>query len=274
MLLSIKGFSHCQPTCNEGYTLSGSQSCYLGTLTDTAECQADPCVASDDPAKDGSDGIFYCINGGTVGGTTTACTCDCNPGYEDASCQTASACTASSDPAKDGSDGIFYCINGGTVGGTTTACTCTDCNPGYEDASCQTASACTASSDPAKDGSDGIFYCINGGTVGGTTTACTCDCNPGYEDASCQTASACTASSDPAKDGSDGIFYCINGGTVGGTTTACTCTSCATRYGGKNCHIGPCDMEKSCFDFNLRNGMTTPASCAFLGDEDVTECKS
>ena len=127
MLLSIKGFSHhCQPTCNEGYTLSGSHSCYLGTLMDTAECQADPCVASDDPAKDGSDGIFYCINGGTVGGTTTAC----------------------------------------------------------------------------------------------------------------------------------------------------TCTSCATRYGGKNCDIGPCDMEKSCFDFNVRNGMTTPASCAFLGDEDVTECKS
>ena len=173
MLLSIKGFSHCQPTCNNGYTLSGSQSCYLGTLTDTAECQADPCVASDDPAKDGSDGIFYCINGGTVGGTTTACTC-------------------------------------------------TDC--------------------------------------------------PGYEDASCQTASACTASSDPAKDGSDGSIYCINGGTVGGTTGSCTCTSCAARYGGKNCHIGPCDMEKACYDFNVRNGMTTPAGCAFL--EDATGCSS
>jgi hypothetical protein len=33
-------------------------------------------------------------------------------------------------------------------------------------------------------------------------------------------------------------------------------------------------MEKSCFDFNVRNGMTTPASCAFLGDEDVTGCRN
>ena len=82
----------------------------------------------------------------------------------------------------------------------------------------------------------------------------------------------CTASDIPAKDGSDGSIYCINGGTVGGTTGSCTCTSCAARYGGKNCHIGPCDMEKACYDFNVRNGMTTPAGCAFL--EDVTGCSS
>ena len=118
--------SICQPTCDTGYTVSGPSSCSFGTLT-AATCSPNPCIASTNSSKDGSDGIFYCINGGTVGGTTTACTCtDCNPGYEDASCQTAVACTASSDPAKDGSDGIFYCINGGTVGGTTTACTCTD----------------------------------------------------------------------------------------------------------------------------------------------------
>ena len=252
-------------------------SCFLGTLT-AATCSANSCIDSSLSTKDGTDGNFYCINGGTVGGTTGSCTCtSCNEGYGGASCETAGACSTSTDPSKDGADGSFYCINGGTVGGTagSGSCTCTSCNTGYEGASCQTASACTASAVSTKDGSDGTFYCVNGGTVGGTTGSCTCTgCNAGYSGANCQVADACTASTTASKDGSDGIFYCINGGTVGGTTTACTCTSCATRYGGKNCHIGPCDMEKSCFDFNLRNGMTTPASCAFLGDEDVTECKS
>ena len=54
------------------------------------------CAASADPNKDGSDGIFYCINGGTIGGATGSCTCTpCNAGYEGVSCQTAStqSCT-------------------------------------------------------------------------------------------------------------------------------------------------------------------------------------
>ena len=73
-----------------------------------------------------------------------------------------------------------------------------------------------------------------------------------------------------AKDGGDGDFYCVNGGTIGGTTGSCTCTSCDTAYGGASCHIGPCDMEQSCYDFNVRNGMTTPATCAWMAD--VTGC--
>ena len=54
------------------------------------------CTASADPNKDGSDGSFYCINGGTIGGTTGSCTCtSCDAGYGGVSCQTAStqSCT-------------------------------------------------------------------------------------------------------------------------------------------------------------------------------------
>ena len=114
-----------------------------------------------------TDGTFYCINGGTVSGTTGSCVCTlCDAGYGGASCQTVGACGASTDPSATGSDGSFYCINGGSVGGTAGLCTCTSCNAGYEGASCQTASTCTALADSTKDGSDGTFYCINGGTIG------------------------------------------------------------------------------------------------------------
>ena len=70
-----------------------------GTGTDAGHVRvydAPLCAASADPNKDGSDGIFYCINGGTIGGATGSCTCTpCNAGYEGVSCQTAStqSCT-------------------------------------------------------------------------------------------------------------------------------------------------------------------------------------
>ena len=315
----------CFPTCDAGYTLSGSRSCLRGTLTDTTECQADPCTASSTPGKDGSDGQVYCINGGTIGGTTGSCTCTCPYGYEGTGCEIespcdeaalpitngaaspcpstmtsgdecfptcdagytlsgsrsclrgtltdttecqADPCTASSTPGDDGSDGTFYCVNGGTIGGTTGSCTCTDCNPGYESTSCQMASACTANPlDSTKHGSDGSIHCGEHGSVDGVTGSCTCTCDLGWEGNGCETAGACSASDDSAKDGGDGIFYCINGGTVGGITDACTCTSCDTAYGGASCHVGPCDMEKACYDFNVRNGMTTPEKCAWMAYE-------
>jgi alpha-tubulin suppressor-like RCC1 family protein len=227
----------CTPTCNSGYTLSGTRSCSAGTLTDTAACTANACVASSTSSKDGSDGTFYCINGGTIGGTAGSCTCTtCNAGYGGTSCQTLGACGASIDSSDDGSDGSFYCINGGTIGGTTGSCTCTTCNAGYSGTSCQTADACTASSTSSKDGSDGTFHCINGGTVGNTTGSCTCtSCNVGYSGTSCQTADACTASPTSSDDGSDGNFHCINGGTVGNTTGSCTCTTCNAGYSGTSC---------------------------------------
>jgi hypothetical protein len=79
-------------------------------------CHASACSASSVSTKDGSDGTFYCINGGTAGGTTGSCTCTgCDAGYSGANCQVADACTVSTTSSKDGSDGTFYCINGGTA---------------------------------------------------------------------------------------------------------------------------------------------------------------
>ena len=136
-----------------------------------------------DSSKDGSDGTFYCINGGTVGGNTGSCTCACSAGYEGTNCQTASACTASIS-SKDGATGASTASTVVPLVATTGSCTCTSCNAGYGGASCQTTGACSTSTDSSKDGSDGTFYCINGGTVGGTSGSCACtSCNAGYEGA-------------------------------------------------------------------------------------------
>ena len=204
----------------------------------------------------------------TSSGSAYVFTPACPDGYRGARCETAMPCVASTNSSKDGGDGDFHCVNGGTIGGTTGSCTCTDCNPGYESTSCQMASACTANPlDSTKDGSDGSIHCGEHGSVDGVTGSCTCTCDLGWEGNGCETAGACSASDDSAKDGGDGIFYCINGGTVGGITDACTCTSCDTAYGGASCHVGPCDMEKACYDFNVRNGMTTPEKCAWMAYE-------
>ena len=148
---------------------------------------AGSCTASTVSSKDGSDGTFYCINGGNVGGTAGLCTCtSCNAGYEGTSCQTASTCTASTDSTKDSSDGSFYCINGGTIGGTTGSCTCT-CKA-IECRIRRGTAACIATNISIDDGPDGNFYCINGGTVGGATGSCNCtSCDAGYEGMSCHT---------------------------------------------------------------------------------------
>ena len=223
----------CFPTCDAGYTLSGSRSCLRGTLTDTTECQADPCTASSTPGKDGSDGQVYCINGGTIGGTTGSCTCTCPYGYEGTGCEIESPCDEAALPITNGAaspcpstmtsgDECFpTCDAGYTLSGSRSCLrgTLTDTTE------CQ-ADPCTASSTPGDDGSDGTFYCVNGGTIGGTTGSCTCtDCNPGYESTSCQMASACTANPlDSTKDGSDGSIHCGEHGIVGGTTGSCTCT--------------------------------------------------
>ena len=156
----------CTPDCNTGYTLSGTRSCSAGTLTNTAVCNPNDCTASpDNPNKNGDDGVFYCINDGTVSGTTGACVCSgCKEGYGGASCETAGACSASTDPSKDGTDGSIYCINtgntGGIAGGTAGACTCT-CKPGHEGNGCDTASACTASSATRqRTGADGVLLLL------------------------------------------------------------------------------------------------------------------
>ena len=239
------------------------------------------CTASSDSSKDGSDGEFYCINGGTVGGATGSCTCTCSAGYKGESCETAGACSNSTDPSKDGSDGIFYCINGGTVVGSAGSCTCTSCNAGYEGASCQTASAC-----------DGAAASIDFGVASPCTSSlssgsnCSPTCNIGYSlsgsrsclagtlaDTAVCNPDPCVASDNASKNGTDGTFYCINGGTIGGTTGSCTCTECDAGYGGASCQtMGACtasteatkdgsDGSFYCINGGTVGGTTGACSC-------------
>ena len=108
-----------------------------GTTNSFSAC-AVPCQASSDSSKDGSDGDFYCVNGGTAGGYMNACTCtSCNAGYSGTNCETADACSATTTSTDDGTDGNIYCTSGGSAGGTTGACTCT-CSSGYGGAGCAT----------------------------------------------------------------------------------------------------------------------------------------
>ena len=117
------------------------------------------------------------------------------------------------------------------------------------------------------DGDAVVIGAVQSQTSSGSAYVFTLACPDGYRGARCETAMPCVASTNSSKDGGDGDFHCVNGGTIGGTTGSCTCTSCDTAYGGASCHIGPCDMEQSCYDFNVRNGMTTPATCAWMAFE-------
>ena len=66
--------STCQPTCNAGYTVSGTSSCTLGTLT-AATCSASPCDTSAAPANGA---VGDCTSTLASGST---CQPTCNAGY-------------------------------------------------------------------------------------------------------------------------------------------------------------------------------------------------
>ena len=70
------------------------------------------CTASSTPSDDGSNGSFYCVNGGSVSGVAGACTCTgCDPGFSGASCQTPRNCTRSGNSTSDGGTGTSSCMN-------------------------------------------------------------------------------------------------------------------------------------------------------------------
>jgi len=168
--------SSCTCTaCNSGY--SGGR-CHI----------ADPCVTSTDSTHTtGNDGNFYCTNGGTIGGTTGACSCSsCAAGYSGSHCQTANDCASSTNAAHtSGNDGNYHCTNGGDIGGTTGACSCSSCDPGFSGTHCETADTCVKSSTSSHNtGNDGNFYCLSG-TIGGTTGSCTCSCINNYSGTHC-----------------------------------------------------------------------------------------
>ena len=71
---SLASGSTCQPTCNPGYTVSGTSSCSAGTLT-AATCSANPCDASTAPTNGG---VGDCTSSLASGST---CQPTCNSGY-------------------------------------------------------------------------------------------------------------------------------------------------------------------------------------------------
>ena len=133
-------------------TSTGAYGTIAGVPASFTECVRPPCVATNSPSDDGSNGNFYCINGGTIGGIARSCTCtSCNTGFGGPNCAICATgysgsppddcspdpCQATSTSTDDGSDGNFYCINGGDIGGTTGSCTCSSCNTGFDGINCQ-----------------------------------------------------------------------------------------------------------------------------------------
>ncbi|GMI14255.1 hypothetical protein TrLO_g13076 [Triparma laevis f. longispina] len=140
--------------------------------------------------------LFYCINGGTAGGTPGSCTCtSCNEGFGGPHCEINLVCVASADGSDDGSDGNFWCENGGTAGGVPGSCTCTNCTEGFGGSHCELPACVTAGWDADTDGIPESVYCINGGTAGGFLGDCTCtDCDPGFSGPNCASTSSPTPS--------------------------------------------------------------------------------
>ena len=69
---------------------SGTNTWYIdcgGSFTNV-EVTITECVATSSPSDDGSDGHFYCVNGGTAVGTIGSCTCtNCDTGFIGVSCE-------------------------------------------------------------------------------------------------------------------------------------------------------------------------------------------
>jgi hypothetical protein len=126
--------STCQPTCNEGYTVSGTSSCYNGAVT-AATCSGSPCDASAAPENgkvgtctstlaSGSTCQPTCNTGYTVSGTSsctlgalTAATCSASPCDASAAPENGEVGTCTSTLAS-GSTCQPTCNTGYTVSGT------------------------------------------------------------------------------------------------------------------------------------------------------------
>ena len=84
---SLAAGTSCEPTCNSGYTLTGSRSCDGQSLADTAVCDAMTC---DPDYYVENDECKACASGTTsAGGSATTCTanCDANQYWDGDSCE-------------------------------------------------------------------------------------------------------------------------------------------------------------------------------------------
>ena len=227
------------------------------------------CTASPVASADGSNGEFYCINGGTATGFIGDCGCLCAPGfsgtncevninecapipcvnggvcsdgiasyscacagYSGENCEIVDACVGTE--AATTTAGEIHCVSStGSVSGTTGNCLCT-CDAGYEGAGCATPKQCVGTE--AATTTAGEIHCVSStGSVSGTTGNCLCTCNDGYTGADCGTADDCFATEDATDLGLDGYFWCINNGIATGTTGNCGCT-CQNGFSGDHCH--------------------------------------
>jgi hypothetical protein len=74
-------------SCNPGFGGANCAVCATGYSGDDCSVAAD-CVGTSTSTDDGTDGNFYCVNGGSVSGTTGTCTCTgCDAGFSGESCQ-------------------------------------------------------------------------------------------------------------------------------------------------------------------------------------------
>ena len=125
---SLASWSTCQPTCDAEYTVSGTSSCSLGTLT-AATCSANPCDASTAPAN----GAVGDCTSTLASGSTCQPTCD--SGYTLSGSRSCTAGTLT-DTAVCGCDASGAIANGAPGSGCTstlaveTTCSPT-CNAGY-----------------------------------------------------------------------------------------------------------------------------------------------
>jgi len=155
--------SSCQPTCDTGYTVSGTSSCEAGQLT-PATCEPDSCEAVDSTINVKNANHIYCGNGGVAGGVAGSCTCTCQSPFYDSSNGCSSECT---------------CAHGGTPSYNETGengqceCECLDHTSGLE---------CETCLDIEIGGCDNPYQTnalppYSFGTVASVGNQCVCNCN-------------------------------------------------------------------------------------------------
>ena len=159
------------PTCtNGGVDARGLGVCVL------------ECTASSDPLKDGSDGEFYCINGGHIFDVVESCVCICPDGFSGDHCEIIDAFDECSESP---------CLNGGTcteVSQSVLGDYLCDCTAGFDGQSCQNR-VC---------GTGGHQACLNSGYCFDDAVTLSkygdddCFCPSGYEGHRCERAAADT----------------------------------------------------------------------------------